>query len=67
MCDGMTVDSTNDFVLEKQLCEHSSFELIAVICLFQRFPAENLLKPEGTSKWKCTEGDKQASVTFQVG
>ncbi len=33
---------------------------------FQKFPANNLLKPEGTSKWKCAEGDKQATVTLQV-
>ncbi len=33
----------------------------------QSFPAENLLKGDGFSKWKCANvGEKQATVTLQV-
>ncbi|CAH1797161.1 unnamed protein product [Owenia fusiformis] len=33
----------------------------------KNFPATNLLKPEGTSKWRCAKaGEKSASVTIQL-
>ena len=40
-----------------------------VVCawwLLQQYPAENLLKNDSFKKWKCTAGEKQASVVFQV-
>jgi XRCC1 N terminal domain len=32
----------------------------------QHYPAENLLKNDSFKKWKCSAGEKQAVVVFQV-
>jgi len=42
---------------------------VLIVChfrLLQQYPAENLLKNDSFKKWKCTAGEKQASVVFQV-